>query len=335
MSHANISVFVPHNGCPHQCSFCNQRGITGISKQPSKEDVVSAIEISLKNSVKKIDSRELAFFGGSFTAINRDYMIELLEAAKPYVDCGQLQGIRLSTRPDAIDEEILALLKFYGVTSIELGAQSMVDEVLRLNNRGHSSRDVENASRLIKKYGFELGLQMMVGLYGSDYKKDLYTGQKFIELKPDTVRIYPTVIMKNTELENLYKSGKYTPMQFDETVELCSKLLDEFEKSHIKVIRLGLHSSESLKEDIVAGVWHPAFREICESRRFFCRFVHESEKLFKDVKKLAVRINPKDISKFVGQKRCNLKEIGKLGYDIKLIADDEVDKDNIKLEELF
>ena len=169
---------MPHNGCPHQCTFCNQKRITGQSSQPHGSDVLEAIEIAQKSLGEKTRKAEIAFFGGSFTAIDRDYMLELLGAASPFVKNGEFYGIRLSTRPDAINREILDILKEHGVTSIELGAQSMDDSVLMLNKRGHTSEDVIRACGLIHEYNFELGLQMMTGLYGSDRDTDILTAEK-------------------------------------------------------------------------------------------------------------------------------------------------------------
>ncbi|MBR7061045.1 MAG: radical SAM protein [Eubacterium sp.] len=193
MKKGNISIFVPHLGCPKQCSFCNQKTITGKQNQPTPEDVEKALETALK---RRGYEYEIAFFGGSFTAIDRQYMISLLEAAFPYIENGSVKGIRISTRPDCIDTETLDILKKYGVSSIELGAQSMDDEVLQANLRGHTAKDVENASKLIKEYGFELGLQMMTGLYKDTDEKAIETAKKIIALKPETVRIYPTVVLK-------------------------------------------------------------------------------------------------------------------------------------------
>ena len=207
---------------------------------------------------------EIAFFGGSFTAIDRQYMLELLTAAKPFT--GVFKGIRISTRPDCIDDEVLALLKEYGVTSIELGAQSMDNSVLELNNRGHKAEDVVNASKRIKEFGFSLGLQMMTGLYGATPEKDLATAKKIIELKPDTVRIYPTVVMKNTDLAEYYLNGSFVPYTLEESVSLCSTLILLFAKADIKIIRLGLHYSDSLVKNSLDGNYHPAFKELCESR---------------------------------------------------------------------
>ena len=199
---ANVSVFVPHNGCPHKCSFCDQRHITGCVSQPTSEDVKATLNIALNSLKEKSKDAEIAFFGGSFTAIDRAYMLELLDSTKEYIDT--FKGIRVSTRPDAIDDEILSILKSYKVTSIELGAQSMVDDVLLSNERGHNVEDVRKASKLIRSYGFSLGLQMMTSLYKSSEEDDIYTAQEFIKLKPDTVRIYPTVVLNNTTLADLY-----------------------------------------------------------------------------------------------------------------------------------
>ena len=227
---------------------------------------------------------EIAFFGGSFTAIDRDYMISLLDATKPFMN--EFKGIRVSTRPDSVDDEKLKLLLQYGVTSIELGAQSMDNSVLELNKRGHSALDVENASRLIKSYGYSLGLQMMTGLYGSDFEKDIETANRFIQLKPDTVRIYPTVI--------------------------------------INIIRLGLHYSDSLVKNSIGNNYHPAFKELCENEIFLSSFLEQAREL--PTKKLNVFINEKSLSKFLGQKKCNINKLNDLGYDITVNFDNTLDK---------
>ena len=185
MSHSNISVFVPHKGCPNDCSFCNQRAISGQAVPAMPKDVENAVKIAIEYKVDPKNT-EIAFFGGSFTAIERDYMLSLLTAAKHFLDTYNFKGIRISTRPDCISEDILEILKNYGVTAIELGAQSMCDDVLLANRRGHTTDDVRKASKLIKEYGFELGLQMMTGLYKSDFAKDEYTACEIIKLKPDT-----------------------------------------------------------------------------------------------------------------------------------------------------
>ena len=233
-------------------------------------------------------------------------------------------GIRISTRPDYIDDEVLSIIKDYKVTSIELGAQSMDNSVLELNKRGHSAQDVIYASNLIKKHGFSLGLQMMTGLYGATLEKDLSTAQKIIELKPDTVRIYPTVVMKNTDLADYYLNGSFVPYTLEESVTLCSKMILLFAKADIKIIRLGLHYSDSLVENSLGGNYHPAFKELCENRIFYEQFL-EKAKSFSE-KKLMVTINPKSLSKFLGQNKRNINKFREMGYELEIKFDDTLDK---------
>ena len=265
---------------------------------------------------------EIAFFGGSFTAIDRDYMISLLDATKPFIN--EFKGIRVSTRPDSVDDEKLKLLLQYGVTSIELGAQSMDNSVLELNKRGHSALDVENASRLIKSYGYSLGLQMMTGLYGSDFEKDIETAKRFIQLKPDTVRIYPTVIMNGTDLACYYQNGSFKPYTLEQSVSLCARLILMFAKADIKIIRLGLHYSDSLVKNSIGNNYHPAFKELCENEIFLSSFLEQAREL--PTKKLNVFINEKSLSKFLGQKKCNINKLNDLGYDITVNFDNTLDK---------
>lgn len=313
--HSNISIFVPHVGCPHKCSFCNQNSITGQTDIPRAEDVRAACEKALSSGIDKKNT-EIAFFGGSFTAVPRSYMLELLNAAKPYVDMG-FKGIRLSTRPDAITAEILDLLKEFGVTSIELGAQSMCEEVLIKNERGHTSQDVVNASTLIRSYGFTLGLQMMVGLYASTPELDVQTARRLISLCPDEVRIYPTVVLKGTRLGELYLSGEYKTYPIETAVELCSELLDMFENKGIRVIKLGLHSSCDVEKDLLGGIYHPAFRELCES----FRFRKDMERLVGSSESCVISVKPKDMSKALGQHRQNIGFFKNKGITVKIVAD--------------
>lgn len=268
----------------------------------------------------RAQNTEIAFFGGSFTAIDRTYMISLLEATKPFIK--SFYGIRISTRPDCIDSEVLDILKSYHVTSIELGAQSMNSSVLELNERGHTAQAVIDASYLIRQYGFSLGLQMMTGLYGSDFAKDIDTAEQFIKLKPDTVRIYPTVIIKDTRLAEYFCSGDYVPYTLDESVSLCAKLILMFTKAGISIIRLGLHYSESLIKGSYGDNYHPAFKELCESKIFLDSFLEQAQG--KSVKQ--VTINPKSLSKFIGQKKSNLQKLANSGYDVEVKFDSTLGK---------
>lgn len=267
---------------------------------------------------------EIAFFGGSFTAIPRELMISFLEAAFPFIKEGRALGIRLSTRPDCIDEEVLTTLKRYGVTSIELGAQSMDDRVLKLNGRGHSSQHVRDASNMIKAFGFYLGLQMMVGMYGADDpKKDaFYTAEEFIKLSPATVRIYPTLVVENTVLAELWKTERYKPLELETAVDISAELIKMFRKADINVIRVGLHSEESLQEQTLAGPFHPAFGELCESRIMRDQILSEAG----ERKDLLVRCNPRYLSKLIGQKKSNIIFFRNKGIDLKVVQDPSVEE---------
>lgn len=330
MRHVNVALFVPDEGCLHRCSFCNQKTISGFQERPEPIDVISACETALSGKTDA-SGGEIAFFGGSFTAIERGYMLSLLKTAKSYLDRGFFGGIRISTRPDCIDEEILTLLKEYGVTSIELGCQSMDDEVLRLNERGHTAKDSENACRLVKSFGFELGVQMMTGLFGDTDEKSLKTAKKLVSLSPDTVRIYPTVVLKNTKLEELYNSGEYRAQTLEEATELCSKLLKLFNENGVRVIRLGLHSGGNVEEGYVAGAYHPAFREKCESRLYRAEIesLLEREKIAGG--KVNLLVSKKYISQAVGQKKENILFFKEKGYEIKLITDENTKQYEVRL----
>ena len=333
MAHSNISIFVPHVGCPHTCSFCDQRTITGVQKIPHGDDVKRICNQAL-DEIKDYENTEIAFFGGSFTAIPRGYMLELLESAKEFVGEGRFKGIRISTRPDYIDNEILDILKNYGVTAIELGAQSMCNHVLVANERGHSVEDIYKASKLIKENGFELGLQIMTGLYKSEIKDDYETFNKVIHISPDTVRIYPTVIIKGTRLAELYEQGLYKTISFERMVELCAKMLEKFESRGIEVIRCGLHASDNVEGDKVGGFYHPAFKELCESEIFRQKIEslileeiipkHNFKKTNSDEYVFAV--NSKSISKAIGHKKSNVEHFNKRGIKIKFVADESLKK---------
>jgi len=348
MKHANISIFVPHIGCPHRCSFCDQRTISGTQHAPSADDVRAVCEKAL-GEAKSPENTEIAFFGGSFTAIPRGYMTELLETAHEFTGEGKFKGIRISTRPDRIDREVLDILKKYGVTAIELGAQSMCDEVLEANERGHTAEDVVNASNLIREYGFELGLQMMVGLYKSTEDDEWATFTQILNLHPDTVRIYPVVILENTRLGELYRSGEYRTFSFEQVVEMVSIFLMAFENDGIRVIKCGLHASEFVEKDMIGGYYHPAFRELCENA-IYKKLIWDSlfemadmnrpqkydeEEVRKKLEKIhrehIFAVNPLCISKAVGQRKSNIRHFSEHGIDIKIIGDENVAEYKVEL----
>lgn len=323
MKKGNISIFVPHLGCPCACSFCNQKTITGRQEQPTAQTVKDAVETAL---IRKNYEYEIAFFGGSFTAVERDYMIELLQSAYEYVKNGSVKGIRISTRPDCIDEEILDVLKNYGVTSIELGAQSMDDEVLEANRRGHTAQDVVNASSLIKSYGFELGLQMMTGLYKDTQEKAIETAKKIIDIKPDTLRIYPTVVLKDTYLAELYEKEEYKPLNAEESAELVSILVPMFENAGIKIIRLGLHSSEDIKKNMLAGGFHDSFGELVKSKIMLNKILALPEGDYQ------IFVNPRSLSKLKGNNKSNIYLLMERGYNVKIITDNGMAVDELRIK---
>lgn len=324
--HANISIFVPHIGCPNMCSFCNQRHITGAHKAPAKQDIIDAVNVAVKSPRYSPQNTEIAFFGGSFTAIDRDYMINLLNTADIFVKNNVVSGIRISTRPDAIDDEILTILKQYGVTSIELGAQSLDDGVLQKNNRGHNAKSVEEASRLIKKYGFSLGLQMMTGLYGDCDEFSISTAQKIINLAPNTVRIYPTIVLKNTDLADLYYQNEYKPQSLDEAVNLCARLVKMFNRADINIIRLGLHSIE--QNSYVAGPWHPAFSELCYSKIM----LENALNLLDTNGKYTLFVSSCSVSKMIGQHKSNINTLKNLGFDCVVKTDNSLGENDVRVE---
>lgn len=314
----NLSIFIPHKGCPNTCSFCNQRFISGSEKAPTVDEVRGILAAQVPFLRKNNMQAEIAFFGGSFTAVDRDYRRQLLYAASEYVKefpdvyC----GIRCSTRPDCIDEGILDELKLYGMTAVELGAQSMNDEVLCANLRGHTAEDVRKASRLIKAYGFQLGLQMMTGLYKDKPRYCIETAKEFADLEADTVRIYPTVILKGTMLDELREKGLYNSFSFEETIDLCADLLEFFEEKSIPVIRLGLHASEGVENSMTGGVYHPALCEIVKSRIMLRKILEQVEKT--GGKRFIIYTDKRNISLVAGHKGINRKALEERGISFKI-----------------
>lgn len=256
-----IPVFIPFGGCEHQCVFCNQDNITGESGMPTTDEVKETIELYL-STWKGIGRKEVAFYGGSFTALKKELQIEYLKTASVYVSDGRLDGIRFSTRPDCISEEIVEFVKSYGVDIIELGVQSMDDRVLKLSGRGHSGQDVINASKIIKDKAVTLGLQIMPGLPGDSREAILKTADTVASLEPSFVRVYPTLVIRDTPLFKLYERGDYTPWSMESMVEVCRDIKEIFESNDIKIIRMGLQPTEDLEESLVAGPYHPAFRDL-------------------------------------------------------------------------
>lgn len=300
-----IPVFVPHLGCPNDCVFCNQRRISGAAVPATAGDVRAAVEAAAALPANGGGGRQLAFYGGSFTAIPAAEQEELLAAAQPYLADGTINSIRLSTRPDAIDGEVLARLRRFGVQTVEIGAQSMYDRVLALSGRGHTAADVESASQQIKAAGFRLILQMMTGLPGSDDDSDVETAERIAALGPDGARVYPTVIVRDTALYDLWRAGRYREHTVEDAVRVCARILPVFEARGIPVIRLGLNPTEELSGGQAAGgAYHPALGELVKARLMRDR----AEELLSGAgrgERAVLLVNPRLMSQAVGQHGAN------------------------------
>ncbi len=333
-----IPIFVPHLGCPNDCVFCNQKSISGQTKQVTKDDVKTIIEEHLKY-IKEDSIVEVAFFGGSFTGIEEEKQIELLSTAYEFVKSKRIDSIRISTRPDYINKEVLKRLKKYKVKTIELGVQSANDYILKKAGRGHTFEDVKKASKLIRLYGFKLGHQMMVGLPESTKLDEINTAKQLIKLKPKMVRIYPVLVIKGTDLEKQYNEGKYKPLTVVQAVEISKELVKMFSKKKIDVIRIGLQPTDTISEpnsknsEVVAGPFHSAFRQLVESGMWYDVIVDKIKKLNTKVREVEVIVNPQDVNNVVGQRRENISNLKDI-YDVDLIvkADNKIKQGKSKIE---
>ncbi len=304
--HFNIPIFIPHAACPFQCIFCNQKKISGKIKIPSIEDVKNTVTQHL-STISKESIKEIAFFGSNFTGIALEKQEAYLRTAYEFVQNGDVHGIRLSTRPDYINKDILSFLKRYGTTTIELGVQSMDDQVLKLSGRGHSGNDTIKSCMLIKEFNIKLGLQMMIGLPGDSFEKSLNTANKITDLGADNVRIYPALVIKDTELEKLYHAGKYDPLTLEEAVSWCADILLVFEEHNIDVIRMGLHPGEELLNGnaLIAGPFHVSFRELVLTKIWSKLLVYFLK--LKENKKLILYIHPSEFNYAIGYNSSNKK----------------------------
>lgn len=316
-----IPIFVPHLGCPNDCTFCNQKSISGQTKQVTAEDVKQTIEEYLKSFKDESLHKEVAFFGGSFTGIEQEKQKELLEAAYEFIKTKQIQSIRISTRPDYIDKEKLKLLKKYGVKTIELGVQSTNDYILKKCKRGHTFEDVKKASKLIRRYGFTLGHQMMIGLPESTWIDELNTAKDLAKLKPKIVRLYPVLVIKNTELEKEFAKGEYHPITLEQAVERCKDLYYYFDSKKITVIRMGLQNTdiisnpENINSEVVAGPYHEAFGQLVEDSIWYDRILNAIKKINTKVAEVEIEVNPENINNVVGHKKENIQKLKEL-YDV-------------------
>ncbi len=298
-SNIKVPIFIPHLGCGNDCVFCNQVKITG-HKNKVEYSEIESIYNDYTNGLTDLSNVEIAFFGGSFTGLETETQIEYLNIAKDIVEKNGLKGIRMSTRPDYINKEVIERLRAYPITAIELGVQSLDTDVLRQAKRGHSVLDVYNAVKLIKGAGFNLGFQMMFDLPGDTMEKSISTAKKLIRMKPNFVRLYPTLVLKDTELENMYYSRTYQPWSEEYMINTVKEVYKLFLANDIDVIRVGLHSSDdTFIDSIVAGFYHPAMREVILSKMFLDSMILNVQN--GDM----IEVNRKDISNIVGLNKRN------------------------------
>lgn len=328
--HAIIPIFIPHKGCPNSCVFCNQKKITAKLNSITGDEVINTIETWL-TTLSDVKTVEVAFFGGSFTAIPIEEQNEFLSIALSYKERGLIDKIHLSTRPDAIDKEILDNLKKYKVDIIELGVQSFDDKVLALSERGHDSDIVYKSSQLIKEYGFTLGIQLMIGLPGDSMESCIYSARETVKISPSIARLYPTVIIEDTKLFSDYKSGKYIPLTEDDAVKRTKEMYKILDSAGINIIRVGLKSSDIINEEgsISQMTFHPAFRQLVEGEIAKDIIVDKITDLLKKPSlksnnsentnfplEITLISNPKSFSNLIGHKKSNKKIFSQLFPDI-------------------
>ncbi len=332
-----IPIFVPHLGCPNECTFCNQRKISGQMKNITENDVRETIEYYLNNFKEKDIYKEVAFFGGSFTGIEEELQEKLLSTAYEYIKDKKIDGIRVSTRPDYINKQILKRLKKYKVKTIELGVQTTNDYILKRCKRGHTYEDVKKASKLIRWYGFTLGHQMMVGLPDSTELDELNTARDLIKLKPKIVRIYPVLVIKGTELEQEYNENKYEPLELGQAVERCKQLCYLFGRKNINVIRIGLQNTDTISSpdnigsEVVAGPYHETFRQLVESSMYYDNIIDKMKKINTKVKEIEIVVNPQNVNNVIGYKKSNIQKIKDM-YDVDVVVKQDIKMSLNKME---
>ena len=331
-SPAIIPVFLPHLGCKERCLFCNQKATA--KEVPSPTSVRQFIEACLEGLSLDEGKREkqVAFYGGSFTAIGRDEQIRYLREVKPFLSDGSVDSIRISTRPDALDEEPLSLLREYGVKTVEVGAQSMIDQVLDLSERGHRARETVSASRRLRRWGFETGIHLMIGLPGDTPAGFLRSLDEVIGLRPDFLRIHPALVLRGAPLENLWRNGAYSPLSLSETIEWLKRGLLKLERTSIPVARIGLQPTRELEEHCIAGPYHPALRQLVDSEIFFDMAVQMLNN-FRDPLHAAFFCHPKDISNARGHGNENTLKLKNTfqGAEISFSPRDDVQRGSLIL----
>lgn len=332
--HYTIPIFIPELACPFQCVFCNQQKISGQMHIPSGDEIIKTIENHLRTFKRGPKKVEVGFFGGSFTGISIEEQKTFLKYVQPYIRLEQVQSIRISTRPDYINQEILEMLKKYNVKTIELGAQSFDDEVLNKSRRGHTSVQTKNAAKLILDNGFKLGLQMMIGLPGDTLEKSIYTAKRIIEAGAHNTRIYPALVIEGTLLHNWYIDDKYKPLTLEQSVEWTKHILPLFEKAGIDILRVGLHPSEGLisGDELVDGPFHGSFKELVYTEIW--NDLIEEKLLYIEGANIGIYVNPKEINYAIGYNSKNRNLLLDRFKSVKFIPDDSLNERNLRVTKL-
>jgi histone acetyltransferase (RNA polymerase elongator complex component) len=318
-----IPIFIPHRGCPHQCLFCNQNSITG--QTADQEGLISEIEKTITTWLSRTHGRDrvqVAFYGGSFTCLPEEQREEMLGAVQPFLRRGDVHCIRLSTRPDCLDADICRFLRERGVEIVEVGVQSLDDNVLQRSRRGHTAEDCRRAVRVLHEAGIEVGLQLMPGLPGENSPSFFRGVREVVDLAPTFVRLYPALVVDYSGLAEIYRLGNYRPLTMNRAVALCRRAKEMLLRAGIRVVRIGLQPSASLEKELLAGPYHPAFGELVAARDWFRRI----RALFAGSPvgdRFTVRISDRDLSAFLGPKRINIKRLAQLGLADRLFIETE------------
>ena len=313
-----IPVFIPHQGCPRQCLFCNQISISGQQMQAVRdEEYVSQTIVTWLNRSRPHDTVQVAFYSGSFTCLAKSRQEQLLDAVQPFLRSGRVHSVRLSTRPDCVSEPVCDFLLTKGVQTVELGVQSLDDLVLTASLRGHSAQQSLDAARLLKEKGLQLGIQLMPGLPGETTRSFVATVQQVVELQPAFVRLYPTLVVEGSGLAVSYRKKEYCPLSMNRALALCCMAKERLDKAGVTIIRMGLQASKSLEDELLAGPYHPAFGEMVTGRVWFRRVRRLLAACPVD-KKVRLQISSRDMSTFVGQKRVNMKRLDTLNMLARL-----------------
>jgi histone acetyltransferase (RNA polymerase elongator complex component) len=328
-----IPVFLPHLGCRHHCLFCNQKAIN--REIPSPPSVRNFIKRALERFPVHQEgrNRQIAFYGGSFTAMDQETQVSYLKEVRPFLSAGRIDSVRLSTRPDALDEEVLTVLKAHGVSTVEVGVQSMADEVLLLSERGHRAEDTVSAVLRLIRWGFEVGVHLMSGLPGDTCDDFLRSIDQIVKLRPDFIRIHPALVLKGAPLETLWRAGKYSPLSLNQAVEWLKRGIPKLEKGTIRIARIGLQPSEELEAHLLAGPYHPAFHQLVDSAIFYDMAEHMLQDNLDGSPPVFV-CYPKDLSSLRGQRNENLMKLReKFGLeDIRIETNEEVRKGSLILK---